>query len=117
MFKSSSLPYLNDQQRAMHKAWLEESLWEHRAKVEREKETFKNERLQEHERLKKDAEDEKTFKEYVRESKKRQLDIMRQVNQSMVEQHETSKNKYKKEKLDPWGDNYFFEKLWADKGV
>jgi hypothetical protein len=117
MFKSSSLPYLNDQQRIMHRAWLEETLSEHQEKVKKEKEAYVNDRKMENERLKKQAEEEKTFKEYAKDNKQRQFDIMKQVNQAMIDQHETSKTKYKQEKRDPWGDNYFFEKMWSEKGV
>lgn len=117
MFRAPSTPDLNAEQKAMHRAWLEETRSEYRDRKAMEKKQKEEDLEKEKERLKKEAIEEKSFKQYVRESKQRQSDIMKQINQNMVQYHEASKAQYLKEKRNPWGDNYFFEKMWKDKGV
>lgn len=108
---------MNPEQKVIHRAWLEETLAEHRSRMSRDKDMRADELVREKNRLKIEAEEEISYNRYVKEAKQRQKEIMNQVNQTIIEKHEVVKDRYLREKQDPWGDNFFFKKLWAEKGV
>lgn len=117
MYRNSSNLHLNDDQKAIHKAWLEESIIDHRARMAQQKQDRVNEVEHEKERLKQNSQGEKIYKDYVKDTKQRQKEIMDKVNRAIIESHAISKNQYKLEKRNAWGDNRFFEKLWMEKKV
>lgn len=117
MFRSSSSQKLNNQQKALHKAWLQESLLDHQQKMAREQKLKEEETKAEVTKIKDLVNEGLSYNRYVKEAKDRQKEIMNQVNKSMIEQREVSRNKYLLEMKNPWGDNIFFENMWKEKNV
>ena len=60
---------------------------------------------------------EKKYKEFVKSNNERQKEIISNINKSMIENKESQKKQKLLERKNPWADNQFFEKLWADKYV
>lgn len=117
MLRSTLTPQLDSEQKAMQRAWLAETRDAYRQRMAVQKQQTADELVSERSRVQKEAEEEKSYKKYVKEANQRQNDIIKQVNQGMIEKHAILKDKYMREKQNPWGDNSFFEKMWMEKGV
>jgi len=115
--KQGSLAALTKEQKEMQTQFLQESLQDHKQKVQMEKAKKEEELRLEKEGLKRIAQEDKDFKVYMKESTQRQQEIMMKINQDMVDQHKQQKADALRDRQDCWGSNIFFEKMWEDKGV
>ena len=88
------------------KAWTEKKEEEKKQKAEE-----KWKQKEENEKIKKEEEQ---VKKHIRENNRRQLEIMQQINMSMIDM---KKKQREGEKNKRWNDNQFFEVLWHEKQV
>lgn len=116
-FKSTASASYTKEQLALHRDFLQESLAEYQAKSSHQKKMKEQELEREKQRIKQLIDDEKSHKEKQRQSMQKQLDLMYQVNQNMVERHRKDKEAEKVSRKDCWGDNIFFEKFWIERDV